>query len=320
MAYAKTPTAIARETTIWMRRHMRFFRRARSSVRVSAIRCSLVQNLSRQVSSQCMRRSVRQATLPEDWVCRALESAPGSCSKVAKNLIDEAARIRKRQEMAARHLVNAQVQSFFRHAPLELDRKEPIVTSGDHMDRNLWPRREAAGLTEHDVRLGALVPPSFLDDLGRNVVQEVCADVELRAVTAALRRRFPICDRSRVVPPLTRRLAGNGNHGVDEHQHFYGHTVAHHRGRKRTEGLGDENNSAVPDRLNDSIGVCLKAGVLVVAGQVDRSRLVSGLFEERHHAMPVARNPTGTGHENERSHALMTLHLARRDTTSASRM
>lgn len=96
--------------------------------------------------------------------------------------------------MATRHVVDIQVQSFFRHAPLEVDRKEPIVAPADHVDRNLWPRIETAGLAENDFRLGALMSLSFLDDLGRNVVQEIRGIVKLRAVAAPLRRRLPLGD------------------------------------------------------------------------------------------------------------------------------
>jgi hypothetical protein len=94
-------------------------------------------------------------------------------SKVTEELIGETARVREREEMATRKLVDADVQSFLCDATLELDRKEPIVASGDHMDRDRRPGLESAGLAEHDVGLGALVRFSSFHDVMRNVVQEV---------------------------------------------------------------------------------------------------------------------------------------------------
>jgi hypothetical protein len=46
-----------------------------------------------------------------------------------------------------------------------------------------------------------------------------------------------------------------------------------------------------------------KAGQLVVAWQIDRNCFVLGLFEERHHEVPVPCNTAGTRDENESCHA-----------------
>jgi len=69
--------------------------------------------------------------------------------------------------VATCQLVHRQVQSFLGDATLEVDRKEPIVASRDHVDRNRGPRIEAAAVAEDNVRLGALVCLAVLDDLGR---------------------------------------------------------------------------------------------------------------------------------------------------------
>ena len=145
-----------------------------------------------------------------------LRSRPSS--KVTNKLIDETAWIRERKEVAARELVDVLVKSFPRDAPLEVDRKEPIIAAGDNMDRILGPRFETAGLAEHNVGLGALVSLALLDDLGRNVVQEVRGEVEVRAIAATLCSLCSRSYRSGVAPPFPSRLAGNRNHGVDEYQ------------------------------------------------------------------------------------------------------
>src|SRR5262245_52826705 len=103
--------------------------------------------------------------------------------------------------MATRQFVDTQVQPFTRDAPLEFDRKEPIVAPSDNADRNLGPCFEAAGFTKSDVGLGALVRLALLDDLGWDVMQEVHGEIKIGAVSAALRSRLPRRDRSRVVPP-----------------------------------------------------------------------------------------------------------------------
>jgi hypothetical protein len=72
--------------------------------------------------------------------------------------------------MATKDDVNGDVEPLLGDATLELDRKEPIVASGDHVDRNWRPHLESALLTEHNIGLGALVRLASLDDPGRKVM------------------------------------------------------------------------------------------------------------------------------------------------------
>jgi hypothetical protein len=88
------------------------------------------------------------------------------CSKIPNQLIDQTARIRERQEVANRQLVDSLVKSFPRDTPVEVDRIEPIVAPGDHVDRHLGQRFEIAGLAESDVGVGTLVRLAWLDDSG----------------------------------------------------------------------------------------------------------------------------------------------------------
>jgi hypothetical protein len=217
-------------------------------------------------------------------------STPQLGSEVPKELICETVWIREREEVAAGQLVDLGVQSLLRHPTLEVDRKEAIVASGDHVDRNLGPGFESARLTEHDVGLGALVRLALLDDLGRDVVEEVRGEVEVSAVATPVCGRYPRCDRFGVVPPLSNRLAGNRNHRVDEHQHAHANLRAHQRRREATERLYDEDDLTRPDRLEDAISVGRETGSVVVAVQVDRDRHVPRFFEEGHDPMPVPRH------------------------------
>jgi hypothetical protein len=54
-------------------------------------------------------------------------------------LIGEAARVCEREEKAAGKLVDRGVEAFPCDATLELDRKETVVASGDHVDRDRAP-------------------------------------------------------------------------------------------------------------------------------------------------------------------------------------
>jgi hypothetical protein len=64
--------------------------------------------------------------------------------------------IGERDEVAALQLVDGHMESFSRDAPLKIERKEPILTPGDDMDRHVGPPVEFTWLAEHDVSLVAL--------------------------------------------------------------------------------------------------------------------------------------------------------------------
>lgn len=71
--------------------------------------------------------------------------------------------------------------------------------------------------------------------------------------------------------------------------------------REGTHRLGDEDHvGPTPDGLDGEVGVAQQATVVVIAGEVDRQRLVTPPLERRHDTMPVPRAPTGTGDEPER--------------------
>jgi hypothetical protein len=59
--------------------------------------------------------------------------------------------------MTTRHFVDRLLKPRLRDAPLEVDWKEAIVTSGNHVYWNRGPRLESAGLSEDDIGFRALV-------------------------------------------------------------------------------------------------------------------------------------------------------------------
>jgi hypothetical protein len=205
--------------------------------------------------------------------------------------------------MATRKFVDGYVQPFTRDPPLEFDRKEPIVAPGDHAYRNLGPCFKVAGLTKDDVSLGALVRLALLDDLGWNVMHEVGGEINIGAVPAAVRSRSPRRDRSRVVPPLSRRLARDRDHRIDQHQHAHCNLLTYQRGGETAERLRDKDHAARPNRLDDAIGVNRKAGLLVITREIDCDRYVLGFFKELHDTVPIPCNTTRTRNEYESCHA-----------------
>src|SRR5262245_65502924 len=72
-------------------------------------------------------------------------------ANVAEELIGETAWVSEREEMAAWELVDMNLQSLLCDATLELDRKEPIVASGNHADPGRRPPVESSGLAEQDI-------------------------------------------------------------------------------------------------------------------------------------------------------------------------
>src|SRR5215471_5961106 len=204
--------------------------------------------------------------------------------------------------MPACNVVNGRMQTLHSNAPLEVDREEPVIPTGDHVNGNIGPSFEPAGLAEHRVRLRSFISFALLDNRWRHVVQEVGGHVELRAITPALRGRLSCGRRPGVSPPFPRRLAGNGYHRVDENQHTYGDAGAHDRRRKTGEGLRDEDCRTSRDNLDHPVCVRGQTETLIVSRQVDRDRVMPGPFEQRHYTMPVPSNTTSTRNENKVSH------------------
>jgi hypothetical protein len=147
-------------------------------------------------------------------IAAALPSRPFGFSEVTEELIGEAARVREREEMATWKLVDGDLDALPCDATLELDRKEPIVASANHMDGYRGPRLKSAGLAEHDIGLGALLRFSSFHDLRRKVVQEVGGEIKARAVATAVGRGYPrfALPPTRcwpTTPPPSRRARGS---------------------------------------------------------------------------------------------------------------
>jgi hypothetical protein len=103
-------------------------------------------------------------------------------SKIIEELIDETTGIRERKEMSTCYFVDSNPQSFSGDASLEIDRKESIIATSYHMDWDIGPAIERAGLAKHDVGLRALLRLALFDDFRGDIVKKVRREVESRAV------------------------------------------------------------------------------------------------------------------------------------------
>ncbi len=140
-------------------------------------------------------------------------------------------------------------------------------------------------------------------DLGWHVVEEVDGQVELGAVAASLGRRRARFEPSSVVPPRTGRLTGYRDHRVHEHQGAHRDLRGDQRHSEPAERLRDQHHViAAANRVDDQAGVLGQARARIVAGQVDRDRLVPGLAQQRGHAMPVPGGTTGARDQDKGTH------------------
>src|SRR3954469_9660667 len=124
-----------------------------------------------------------------------------SSAQVGDEAIRDRLRLAERDQVTARDLVDVSPQPFPRHAPLEVDREEPVVATGEDLDRDVRPPLERAGLAERGARRA---PPGghAVPDRRRDVVQEVPLFFEARAVPQGRVGRLPRLDRTGVGPPI----------------------------------------------------------------------------------------------------------------------
>jgi hypothetical protein len=224
-------------------------------------------------------------------------------TNITKKPIDEPSRIRERHEMAARQLIDVHVQSLPRDAPLELDWKETIIPTCNHVYGDSGPGLEEAWLAEDDIRLGALVPLTLLDDFARHIMKEVRSEIEGLAVPALARSLNPCGDRSGILPPFPCGLARNGNHCIDQDENGDVGPGAHQGRGEAPERLRREYDTPTSaDRFEDAVRIGGESRLLVVSGEINGEGIVPRAFQERHDPMPVPCDATGARNENERLH------------------
>src|SRR5271154_4170343 len=110
--------------------------------------------------------------------------------------------------MAAGNHMRLHSETLARDALLKIERKEPVVRRGDHVDRYLGPALETARFLEDRLRLITRARGARPERGLRHVVQKVGRDVERCTVSPRLRGRHPGISRSCVLPPSPRLLAG----------------------------------------------------------------------------------------------------------------
>ncbi len=104
-------------------------------------------------------------------------------------------------------------------------------------------------------------------------------------------------------PPVARALTAIGDHRVDQHQLAHRHPLADQRCGEASERPCDEYDVGTrTDRIHHHFGVASQSGCFVVAGQVNRDRLMACLDQEPGHATPDPRRPTCARNENESGH------------------
>lgn len=199
--------------------------------------------------------------------------------------------------------VRGHAQPLPRQPLLEGDGEEPVVRPGHDPDRNRRPCREVADRLEHRVGLGPLMVLPGGYDLRRNVMQEIDRQVELWTVVTLVGGGHASLGRSGVTPPCTRRLTGRGDHRVHEDDGTDRDLRGHQRCAEPAQRLRDEYHVAtLADGVGDRVCVLGQSGRRVIAGQVDRDRLVPRLLQQGNHAMPVPGGTASTWDENKESH------------------
>jgi hypothetical protein len=95
----------------------------------------------------------------------------------------------ERNQVAAWDFVDGLAEPLVCHACLKVARKEQIVFTNHHMDRNVGPRLEVRGLAEGDLGFPALVRGSFFGDILWHTMEEIRGEIELDAVATSVRAR-----------------------------------------------------------------------------------------------------------------------------------
>jgi hypothetical protein len=203
----------------------------------------------------------------------------------------------------AGNLVGVDAEPVFGDAALEPGGKEAVVGAGQHLDGHAGPAPERTRLPEDST--GGLAGRSGgrQDGQGtrRQVVQEMGAGVELAATSGRRVSGAAGLSCPGVLEPLARRLAGFGDHGVQQHDHR--DRLADHRRGEAGHRLGDQHH-LLPgaDRLVDDLGIVRQAQRRVVLSEVHRGRLVAPPLQFGYQQSPVRRLTAGAWHQHEQSH------------------
>ena len=205
--------------------------------------------------------------------------------------------------MTAGQHIRVDSQPFPRYPLLEGGREEAIVSAHRDPDRHVRPRREVADGPEGRLGLGKLLIRAGGKDLGRDVVQEVGGQVEIRAVAAFPGRGHTRLLGAGVAPPGAGRLARYRDHRVDQDEGANGNLLRDERRGETADRRGDQHHivPAINGR-DDQVGVLGQAGAGIGTRQLNGDRLVASGLEQRDNSVPVPGVPARTGNQDVRTH------------------
>src|SRR5262245_5243896 len=196
--------------------------------------------------------------------------------------------------MAAGHLVHRDAKTLTRDPLLEACRKEAVIAPHENTGRNARPALEGAWGCKDAGRLARLsLCEGLVDHRLRNVVKEIDERIEWSALHGVM---------ARVRPPFAGRLAGLGNHRVDQHQHGERYLPADEGCDEARQRLRDEDHAsrlAPADRTDDGRRVLGQASGVIRGRKRDRHGLVAALFELWRNPVPVPRAAVRARYENE---------------------
>ena len=217
--------------------------------------------------------------------------------------VGEAGRIAERDQVPARHLIRLDAESVAGDAALEPGWEEPVAGADQHPDRDVRPVLEGAWLPEGGVGWLAWRPGGCQHGPGpgRQVMQEIGLDVELTAAAGRLVGCPARLPGSGSVRPLTRSLAGFGDHRVQQDDHR-DRPPDHGRGESG-QRLRDQHHAGLAaNRPIDDLSVFREAKRRVVLRDVHRDRPVTPPPQLGHKQPPIRGLTAGAWHQHERGH------------------
>src|SRR5262249_27213917 len=145
-------------------------------------------------------------------------------------------RLTEGEEVAAGHLVHRNAETLARDASLEACRKEAVIAPHENASRNGWPALEGTRRCENAGGLARLsLREGLVDHRLRHVVKKIDQRIEWSALHGVM---------TGVRPPFAGRLAGLGNHRVDQHQHGERYLPAHEWCDETCQRLRNENHAS----------------------------------------------------------------------------
>ena len=201
--------------------------------------------------------------------------------------------------MTAVDLIDVDGEALAGDSALKLEREQPIVAASQDSGRDIGPRAQRPGLIQGRHRLVLPCPRLRLGaELGRQVVvvdDRVVFGLDGRQPEAGviLAARG---SGTRVRSPRIERLAGHGDHRVEQDEQVDSTPGADDRSREAAHRRGDEDDVvAVTDGVDDSVRVLRPARRVVLGRQPNRDRILAAGGELGDEPMPLPRIAAAPG-------------------------